>query len=62
MQSLAAGVIQPSDIRAELSELVRDQAPGRSSPETITLFKSVGTAIEDLAAAELAVEAPGNPT
>jgi ornithine cyclodeaminase len=46
-----------------LSELVREQVPGRSRPEAITLFKSVGTAIEDLAAAELAVEAwePGNP-
>jgi alanine dehydrogenase len=61
VQSLAAGVIQLADIRAELSELVRNQRPGRSSPEAITLFKSVGTAIEDLAAAELAVEAPGNP-
>ena len=57
VQSLAAGVIQLSDIRGELSELVRKQVPGRSSPEAITLFKSVGTAIEDLAAAELAVEA-----
>jgi ornithine cyclodeaminase len=57
VQSLAAGVIQLADIRAELSELVRHQVPGRSSPEAITLFKSVGTAIEDLAAAELAVEA-----
>jgi ornithine cyclodeaminase len=61
VQSLAAGVIQLADIRAELSELVRHQVPGRSSPEAITLFKSVGTAIEDLAAAELAVEAAGNP-
>ena len=57
VQSLAAGVIQPSDIRAELSELVREEVAGRSSPEAITLFKSVGTAIEDLAAAELGVEA-----
>jgi ornithine cyclodeaminase len=56
VQSLAAGLIQPSDIRGELSELVRNQVPGRSRPEAITLFKSVGTAIEDLAAAELAVE------
>ena len=55
-QTLAAGVIQPSDIRGELSELVRGTVPGRTSSEAITLFKSVGTAIEDLAAAELAVE------
>ena len=60
VQSLAAGVIQPTDIRGELSDLVRDRVPGRSRPEAITLFKSVGTAIEDLAAAELAAEATGD--
>ena len=53
--------IQPSDIVGELSELVRGTVPGRSDPSAITLFKSVGTAIEDLAAAELAVEDLGNP-
>jgi alanine dehydrogenase len=57
VQALAAGVIQRSDVKGELSELVRGVAPGRESREAITLFKSVGTAIEDLAAAELAVEA-----
>jgi alanine dehydrogenase len=56
VQTLAAGVIQPSDIRGELSELVRGTVPGRTSADALTLFKSVGTAIEDLAAAELAVE------
>jgi ornithine cyclodeaminase len=57
VQALASGVIQTSDVRGELSELVRRTARGRENPEAITLFKSVGTAIEDLAAAELAVEA-----
>jgi len=57
VQALAAGVIKPSDVKGELSELVRGLAPGRADQEVITLFKSVGTAIEDLAAAELAVEA-----
>ena len=56
MQTLASGLIRLTDIRAELGELVRGSAPGRRAPDTITLFKSVGTAIEDLAAAELAVE------
>jgi ornithine cyclodeaminase len=56
VQTLAAGVIKPSDIKGELSELVRGTAPARTDPSAITLFKSVGTAIEDLAAAELAVE------
>ena len=57
VQTLAAGVIKPTDIKGELAELVRGQVPGRTDPGAITLFKSVGTAIEDLAAAELAVEA-----
>lgn len=56
VQTLAAGLIEPADIKGELSELVRGLVPGRSDPDAITLFKSVGTAIEDLAAAELAVE------
>jgi ornithine cyclodeaminase len=56
VQTLAAGLIQLADIKGELSELVRKQVPGRTDPSAITLFKSVGTAIEDLAAAELAVE------
>ena len=56
VQTLAAGVIQPSDVRGELSELARGTVAGRTDPAAITLFKSVGTAIEDLAAAELAVE------
>jgi len=62
VQTLASGVIKLTDIRAELSELVRGSAPGRRAAGTITLFKSVGTAIEDLAAAELAVAggAPGH--
>jgi ornithine cyclodeaminase len=61
VQTLAAGVIRPSDIRGELSELVRGTTPGRTTADALTLFKSVGTAIEDLAAAELAVDAGGNP-
>ena len=47
------GSIREADIRGELSELVKGSVVGRTSVEAITLFKSVGTAIEDLAAAEL---------
>ena len=36
-----------------LSALVRDPGPARSSAEEITVFKSAGTAVEDLAAAGL---------
>ena len=45
------GVIDIDDIAAELSELVSGQHRGRRDGHEITLFKSVGTAIEDLAAA-----------
>lgn len=56
VQPLAAGVLKPADIQADLFELTRGEKPGRTRPDEITLFKSVGTALEDLAAAELAVE------
>jgi ornithine cyclodeaminase/alanine dehydrogenase-like protein (mu-crystallin family) len=46
------GVIGPSHIRAEIGEVLKGDKPGRTSPEEITLFKSLGLAIEDLAAAE----------
>lgn len=45
------GVFRPEDIVAELSELASTLHPGRMSEEEITLFKSVGASLEDLAAA-----------
>lgn len=56
VQPLKSGLLKPEDIQGDLLELARGQAKGRATPEEITLFKSVGTALEDLAAAELAVE------
>jgi alanine dehydrogenase len=47
------GIIKKTDIRGELSELCRGTVKGRKRATEITLFKSVGTAIEDLAAAML---------
>jgi ornithine cyclodeaminase/alanine dehydrogenase-like protein (mu-crystallin family) len=49
------GAVDDAHIRAELGELVTGGAAGRRSREEITLFKSVGLAIEDLAAARLAI-------
>jgi ornithine cyclodeaminase len=46
------GAIGPEHIRAELGEVLTGERPGRTSPEEITLFKSLGLAVEDLAAAE----------
>ena len=50
VQPIAAGVLKADDIVADLHELTRDQKPARQSADEITLFKSVGAALEDLAA------------
>ena len=52
---LAAGVIAETDVVADLYDLTRGAAAGRKADDEITLFKSVGAALEDLAAAQLAV-------
>lgn len=50
VQPLASGVLAPDGILADLYELTRGEKQGRRSDDEITLFKSVGAAIEDLAA------------
>lgn len=50
---ISAGIIKESDLQGDLFDLCRGQSAGRKTREEITLFKSVGTAIEDLAAAML---------
>jgi ornithine cyclodeaminase/alanine dehydrogenase-like protein (mu-crystallin family) len=52
VQPVAAGILAEDRI-ADLFDLVRSRVPGRRAADEITLFKSVGTAIEDLAAAVL---------
>ena len=51
VQPLASGLLKPEGIVADLHELARGEKKGRESAEEITLFKSVGAALEDLAAA-----------
>lgn len=53
VQAMHSGALARSDIQADLFELCRDEKPGRRADDEITLFKSAGTAIEDLAAAKL---------
>ncbi|TIX40054.1 MAG: ornithine cyclodeaminase family protein, partial [Mesorhizobium sp.] len=50
VQPLASGVLKPEAIVADLYELARSQKKGRQNDDEITLFKSVGAALEDLAA------------
>jgi ornithine cyclodeaminase len=62
VQPLRSGAIAPPDVLADLFELTRGQHVGRLTSTEITLFKSVGTALEDLAAARLAIQqGPGSP-
>lgn len=56
LQAVAEGAFQPEALRGTLADLCRGQVAGRSNAAQITLFKSVGTALEDLAAAELVLD------
>jgi len=57
---MARGVFAAADVRGTLAALARGEAGGRRSATERTVFKSVGTALEDLAAAIAVVEAaPG---
>jgi ornithine cyclodeaminase len=51
VQPLASGALDERQIAGELAELAQGRVAGRTFHNQITLFKSVGTAIEDLAAA-----------
>ena len=55
LQALANSFIIGVDAVGQLGELVAGERPGRTSPDQITLFRSLGLAIEDLAAAEFIV-------
>jgi ornithine cyclodeaminase/alanine dehydrogenase-like protein (mu-crystallin family) len=52
--ALQEGAIAESHIRAELGEVLLGEHQGRTSSAEITIFKSLGLAIEDMVAAELA--------
>jgi ornithine cyclodeaminase/alanine dehydrogenase-like protein (mu-crystallin family) len=53
--ALESGAIGPDHIRAELGEVVIGAKPGRTSDDELTVFRSLGLAVEDLAAAEYVV-------
>lgn len=60
VQPLKSGLITPEDIRADLYDLCKGTYPGRTDDKAITLFKSVGAALEDLAGAMLAYHGVGH--
>jgi ornithine cyclodeaminase len=57
LSPIAAGVFSRDRVQATLEALCRGEHPGRRSQEEITVYKAVGTALEDLAAAMLVHEA-----
>jgi ornithine cyclodeaminase len=56
VQAIRAGAIQQSNIHAELGEIVLGKKSGRQFDDQITFFKSVGNAVQDAAAAQLALQ------
>ncbi len=56
IQPMRLGVFDESHIHGELGEVVLGRLPGRESDEEITYFKSVGIAVQDAIAAQVALE------
>jgi ornithine cyclodeaminase len=56
LEPIRAGLIGPDHIHAEIGELVAGTRPGRTSPDQITVYKSVGVGVQDAAAAALVLE------
>src|SRR5690606_11779361 len=54
--ALQNGAIGQEAIYAEIGEIIAGQKTGRSSAEQITLFKSCGIAVQDAAAAQIALK------
>jgi alanine dehydrogenase len=57
LQPIERGLIDADHIHAEVGELIDGQRPGRTSAEQITLYKSVGVAVQDGVAAALVLRA-----
>jgi alanine dehydrogenase len=55
-EALRTGAISADAINAELGDIITGKTPGRQSDREITLFKSVGMAIEDIATATFAYQ------
>ena len=56
MLALAEGAIGPDHITAELGDVLVGAHPGRVARDEITVFESLGLAVEDLYAAEYVVQ------
>ena len=57
VQAMAGGAVGADRVDAELADFARGAHPGRTREDQVTIFKSVGFALEDLAAAEAVYDA-----
>jgi ornithine cyclodeaminase len=53
LDAMAAGTLRAEEVRGTLATLCRAECPGRSTAGERTVFKAVGSALEDLTAATL---------
>jgi ornithine cyclodeaminase/alanine dehydrogenase-like protein (mu-crystallin family) len=56
LMAVADGVIGPDDVLGELGDLLIGTVSGRITADELTIFKSLGLSVEDLAAASRVVE------
>ena len=56
IQPMQAGLFGEEHVSTELGDIVLGRKPGRESAEQITYFKSVGVAVQDAMAAQLALK------
>jgi ornithine cyclodeaminase/alanine dehydrogenase-like protein (mu-crystallin family) len=56
LEPISRGLLSPDHIHAELGEVVLGRKSGRHSQDQITLFKSVGSAVQDVVAAREALQ------
>jgi ornithine cyclodeaminase len=61
VQAIESGAIDARNVAADLRDLARGAHPGRTHDAQVTVFKSVGFALEDLAAAEAVASAEPSP-
>ena len=55
VKAIRAGLIKETDVHAEIGEIILGKKTGRQSDDEITFFKSVGNAVQDATAAQLAL-------
>jgi ornithine cyclodeaminase len=53
VMNIAEGLFEASHLRGEIGELVLGRVPGRAGDADVTIFKSLGMAVEDVVAADL---------